>query len=162
FFEQFLVVPHLPGYRVFDDDFAYLFNSYYVAAGPRHARPQRGLITRPDVAGVSEYRAYVDAAVERLITTTDDAHLRAALRILATGRHHEQQHQELLLTDILHAFAQTPAAPAYDVDWRPPDCRQTPHGFAEVPDGIQTIGFSGGGYSFDNEGPAHRVFLEPL
>ena len=161
FFEQFLLVPHLPGYRVFDDEFAYLFNSYYVAAGPRHARPQRGLVTRPDAARVGEYRVYVDAAVERLISTADDAQLGKVLRILEIGGHHEQQHQELLLTDVLHAFAQNPTAPAYDVDWRPPNCRQTPHGFAEVPDGIQAIGFSGEGYSFDNEGPAHRVFLEP-
>ena len=82
FFEQFLLIQHLPGYRVFDDDFAYLFNSYYVAAGPRHARPQRGLITRPDAERVGEYRVYVDAAVERLISTADDAHLAEVLRIL--------------------------------------------------------------------------------
>src|SRR5215470_703489 len=137
FFEQFLLIQHLPGYRVFDDDFAYLFNSYYVAAGPRHARPQRGLITRPDAERVGEYRAYVDAAVERLISTADDAHLAEVLRILEIGRHHEQQHQELLFTDILHAFAQNPTAPTYDADSPPPTCRQASHGFAEVPDGIQ-------------------------
>ena len=162
FFEQFLLLPQLPSYRVFDADFAYLFNSYYVAAGPRYARPQRGLITRPDVTRVAEYRAYVDAAVERLILTASDAQLPEVLRILETGLHHEQQHQELLLTDILHAFAQNPTAPAYDADWRAPACEEPTHGFAEIPEGIHTIGFSGEGFSFDNEGPPHRVFLEPV
>ena len=73
FFEQFLLVPHLPGYRVFDEQFAFLFNSYYVAAGPRHARPRRGMLTRPDAAHVAAYRAHVDEAVERLLPTADDA-----------------------------------------------------------------------------------------
>jgi ergothioneine biosynthesis protein EgtB len=161
FFEQFLLVPQVPGYQVFDDEFGYFFNSYYVAIGPRHARPQRGLITRPDVARITDYRAYIDRAVERLLFTVDDAHLREVLRILEIGLHHEQQHQELLLTDILHVFAQNPTAPVYDPAWRPPDCARASHGFAEVPDGIQMIGFSGAGFCFDNEMPAHRVFLEP-
>src|SRR5215467_12421074 len=114
FFEQFLLLPHLPGYRVFDEDFAYLFNSYYVAAGPRHARPRRGMLTRPQLPRVAAYRAHVDEAVERLIAYADAAALSEVLRILEIGLHHEQQHQELLLTDILHAFAQNPLAPAYD------------------------------------------------
>src|SRR5262245_23500380 len=120
FFEQFLLVPHLPGYRVFDARYAYLFNSYYVAAGPRHARPKRGLLTRPDCEGVGAFRAHVDAAVEHLISSTDDAELDQITRILEIGLHHEQQHQELLLTDILHAFGQNPIAPAYQADWQAP------------------------------------------
>jgi ergothioneine biosynthesis protein EgtB len=162
FLEQFLLVPHCPGYRVFDAEFAYLFNSYYVAAGPRHARPQRGMITRPDVAQVAAYRAYVDAAVERLIANADDARLDEVLRIVEIGLHHEQQHQELLLTDILHVFAQNPVAPVYDAEWRPPQPPQSSRGFADVPSGLHTIGFAGEGYSFDNEGPAHQVFLRPV
>ena len=162
FFEQFLLVPQLPGYRVFDEAFGYLFNSYYVAAGPRHARPQRGMITRPNAAEVGVYRAHVDAAVERLISTADDARIEEVLRVLEIGLHHEQQHQELLLTDILHVFAQNPTAPAYDTDWRPPATRQSSRGFAELPAGLHTIGFSEKGYSFDNEGPAHQVFLGPV
>src|SRR5450432_2705532 len=114
FFEQFLLVPHLPDYQVFDPQFAYLFNSYYVAAGPRHARPQRGMLTRPDAAQVGAYRTHVDKAVERLLVTADEARLGQVLRILEIGMHHEQQHQELLLTDILHVFAQNPIAPTYD------------------------------------------------
>ena len=106
FFEQFLLVPHLPGYEVFDSRFGYLFNSYYVAAGPRHARPLRGLLTRPDCAAVAAYRQHVDQAVERLLASADPAGLPEVLRILEIGLHHEQQHQELILTDILHALAQ--------------------------------------------------------
>ena len=114
FLEQFLLRPCLPGYRVFDERFAYLFNSYYVAAGPRHARPQRGLITRPDCDDVTAFRSHVDEAVERLLATAGESDLAEVIRILEIGLHHEQQHQELLLTDILHAFAQNPAAPGYD------------------------------------------------
>ncbi len=163
FFEQFLLVPHLPGYQVFDADFAYLFNSYYVAAGPRHARPRRGLLTRPELGRVAAYRTHVDGAVEQLIAGADEAALPELLRILEIGLHHEQQHQELLLTDILHAFAQNPIAPAYDEDWRLPRPQpKSARGFVELPSGLHTIGFAGEGYSFDNEGPAHQVYLRPV
>jgi ergothioneine biosynthesis protein EgtB len=161
FFEQFLLVPNLAGYRVFDDKFAYLFNSYYVAAGPRHARPRRGMITRPDLGQIAAFRAHVDEAVERLLSSIDDAELGEVLRILEIGLHHEQQHQELILTDILHALAQNPIAPAYDAGWRPPT-RRPARDFVEVPKGLRTIGFEGEGYSFDNEGPAHQVYLRPV
>jgi ergothioneine biosynthesis protein EgtB len=160
FFEQFLLAQHLSGYRVFDERFAFLFNSYYVAAGPRHARPRRGLITRPDCAEVAAFRAHVDAAVERLIATADAASLPEVLRILEVGLHHEQQHQELLLTDILHAFAQNPTAPAYDESWHAPACSLAGE-FVELPSGLRTIGFTGEGYCFDNELPAHQTYLQP-
>ena len=120
FFEQFLLLPHLPGYRIFDKQFAYLFNSYYVAAGPRHARPQRGLITRPANSEVAVYRAHVDAAVVRLLEEADASQIAEVLRILEIGLNHEQQHQELLLTDILHAFSLNPIAPTYDAGRIPP------------------------------------------
>src|SRR5262245_18551341 len=162
FFEQFLLVPHLAGYRVFDDAFAYLFNSYYVAAGPRHARPQRGMITRPDSGRIAAFRAHVDAAAERLLASVDEARLAEVLRILVIGLHHEQQHQELLLTDILHVFAQNPIAPAYDTDWRMPATQPASSRFVDLPAGLHTIGFDGEGYSFDNEGPAHQDYLRPV
>jgi ergothioneine biosynthesis protein EgtB len=163
FFEQFLLLPHLPGYQVFDAEFAYLFNSYYVAAGPRHARPRRGMLTRPELGRVAAYRSYVDEAVEQLIACVDGAALPEVLRILEVGLHHEQQHQELLLTDILHAFAQNPTAPAYDEGWRLPQAQQkTARGFVEVAAGLHTIGHEGDGYSFDNESPAHQVYLRPV
>ena len=120
FFEQFLLRPYARGYRQFDERFAYLYNSYYVSAGPRAARPQRGLVTRPSAAEVAAYRAHVDAAVAELIETAAD--FVQLIPIIEIGLHHEQQHQELLLTDILHAFSQNETHPAYDPDW------QWPHG----------------------------------
>jgi ergothioneine biosynthesis protein EgtB len=161
FFEQFLLVPHLAGYRVFDEAFGYLFNSYYVAAGPRHARPRRGLLTRPEGTQVTAYRAHVDDAVDRLIANVTDCEFPAVARILEIGLNHEQQHQELILTDILHAFAQNPLAPCYDADWRAPHS-QSAAGYAPVPSGVQSIGFAGEGYCFDNEEPAHQVFIQPV
>jgi ergothioneine biosynthesis protein EgtB len=169
FFEQFLLVPRLPAYRVFDERFGYLFNSYYVAAGPRHARPRRGMITRPDCAEVADYRAHVDAAVERLLAEADAAELPEVLRILEIGLNHEQQHQELMLTDILHAFAQNPTAPAYDATWRAPPARasagvSSSDGSAvwsDLPAGMHTIGHGDDDYCFDNEQPAHQVYLQP-
>jgi ergothioneine biosynthesis protein EgtB len=162
FLEQFLLGPELPDARVFDENFGFLFNSYYVAAGPRHARPQRGLVTRPDCARIAAYRAHVDAEVERLVTTADEARIGELRRILEIGLHHEQQHQELMLTDILHAFAQNPLAPAYDPEWQAPASHKSRGGFAEVPPGLHSIGFAGEGYSFDNESPAHQVYLQPV
>ena len=162
FFEQFLLLPHLPGYRVFDRQFAYLFNSYYVAAGPRHARPHRGLLTRPANSEVANYRAHVDEAVVRLLTEAEEGRLAEVLRILEIGLHHEQQHQELILTDILHAFSLNPVAPAYDAGRIPPAPKKSAPGFADVPEGLHSIGFDGADYSFDNEGPAHQVYLRPV
>jgi ergothioneine biosynthesis protein EgtB len=159
FFEQFLLAPHLAGYRAFDESFAYLFNSYYVAAGSRHARPMRCLITRPDCATIAAYRAHVDAAVEGLIVDANDCELPAIVRVLEIGLHHEQQHQELILTDILHAFSANPGSPVYDPAW--PVSKIRSNGFAELPGGIHSIGFTGDGYCFDNEQPAHRIFLQP-
>jgi ergothioneine biosynthesis protein EgtB len=158
FFEEFLLKPHARFYRPFDERFAYLFNSYYIAAGPRHARPERGLITRPNAAEVSAYRAHVDRAVEHLLEHADTDTLAAIVPIIEIGLHHEQQHQELILTDILHAFAQNPTSPAYDADWRQPAGR-TGKGCVDLPAGIHSIGFTGDGFCFDNEQPAHQVLL---
>src|SRR5262249_61693995 len=129
--------------------FAYLFNSYYVAAGPRHARPKRGLVTRPDCERVAAFRAHVDAGVERLLADAGDAQLAGGVRILEIGLHHEQQHQELILTDILHAFAQNPDAPGYDADWRPPPASAASGGLVALPSGSHGIGFEDDGYCFD-------------
>jgi ergothioneine biosynthesis protein EgtB len=160
FFEQFLLLPHLGGYQVFDADFGYLFNSYYVAAGPRHARPRRGLLTRPSSAEVAAYRAHVDEAVERLLASAPDAALPEVLRIVEIGLNHEEQHQELILTDILHAFAQNPTRPAYDPLWRAGE-GVVAKGFVDLPRGVHSVGFAGDGFSFDNEHPAHEVYLAP-
>ena len=161
FFEQFLLRPHCPGYRPFDERFAYLFNSYYVAAGPRHARPMRGLITRPDAAEVAAYRRHVDAAVEALIASASDAALVDIASVVEIGRNHEQQHQELILTDILHAFAQNPSAPAYRADWTWPEVATASGGDCVI-EGVHTLGHAGREFAFDNEGPAHEVLLAPV
>lgn len=161
FFEQFLLLPHAPDYRVFDERFAFLFNSYYVAAGPRHERPKRGLVTRPGVAEVATYRAHVDQAVERLLTSCPADQLDDIVRIVDIGLSHEQQHQELLLTDILHAFSQNPTAPAYDAAWQAPAATRR-DGTIDLPEGIHTIGHQGSGCCFDNERPAHRTLVGPV
>src|SRR6516165_12394165 len=155
FFEQFLLRPFAQDYKPFDERFAYLFNSYYVAAGPRQARPQRGLITRPGAAEVTDYRAHVDAAVTTLICSAKDFATLAP--IVEIGLHHEQQHQELLLTDILHAFSFNEAHPAYDPDWQWPQLSRLSETdtWRNAPlAGIHTIGHSGAGFCFDNERPA--------
>ena len=162
FFEQFLLVPHVKPYKVFDERFPFLFNSYYVAAGPRHARPQRGLITRPNGEDVTAYRAHVDAAVEKLIEDVPAADAGRVFSILEIGLHHEQQHQELLVTDILHAFAQNPTNPVYDNGWQIPRHARGQGGFVAVPAGIHAIGHDGDGYCFDNETPRHETLLQDV
>jgi len=162
FFETFLLKPHDPAYAIFDERFPFLFNSYYVAAGPRHARPDRGLITRPSHDDVTAYRAYVDKAVGRLIETVPAAEAERVFEILEIGLHHEQQHQELLLTDILHAFAQNPTDPVYDAGWQPPRATLGPRGFVDVPAGIHKIGYDGEGYCFDNETPRHDELIADM
>jgi ergothioneine biosynthesis protein EgtB len=162
FFEQFLLIPHLPGYRPFDDQFLYLFNSYYVQAGPRHARPQRGMITRPSGEQVASYRRHVDAAVERLIDSVPAGELPGLWRLLEIGLNHEQQHQELILTDILHAFSLNPTDPVYDHTWQMPVCTRTEPGYVALTSAIHMIGHDGAGFCFDNEGPRHEVLLSPV
>jgi ergothioneine biosynthesis protein EgtB len=161
FFEQFLLKPQDADYREFDPRFAYLFNSYYVAAGPRHARPERGLVTRPNAEEVAAYRTHVDRAVLQLIEGSDAATLAAIAPVIEIGLNHEQQHQELLLTDILHAFAQNPTNPAYDPKWQAPRTHEG-HTFVQLTAGIHEIGHDGDGFCFDNEQPAHQVLLHDV
>jgi ergothioneine biosynthesis protein EgtB len=163
FFETFLLLPR--GVEPLDPHFGYLFNSYYEAVGPRHARPARGAISRPGAAEIATYRRRVDERVIHLLATTDDVDGVAA--VLRLGLAHEEQHQELLLTDILHAFSRSPLAPAYRDPPRPP---RVP---AVAPVPLAFVGFDGGlvdigapadptVFSFDNEHPRHRVWLRPF
>ena len=159
FFEQFLLREHLPGYAIYDERLHYLFNSYYVAAGPRQPRILRGLITRPTADEVAAYRAHVDRAVDALLSQASAGALEAILPVLEIGLYHEQQHQELLITDILHAFAQNPLGPAYDAAWRfPAPAGATGH--ADLARGITRVGHEGEGFSFDNESPCHEVLIQ--
>jgi ergothioneine biosynthesis protein EgtB len=160
FFEQFLLRPFAPAYRSFDERFGYLYNSYYVAAGPRQARPQRGMITRPTASEVTAYRAHVDNAVATLIESAND--FDPLIPIVEIGLNHEQQHQELLLTDILHAFSFNETHPAYDPQWQWPKSEATQTAGRTLIAGIHLIGHDGEGFSFDNEQPAHQVLLQPV
>ncbi|HVY15386.1 MAG TPA: ergothioneine biosynthesis protein EgtB [Rhodopila sp.] len=157
FFEQFVLTPHVPGYRVFDPDFAYLFNSYYEAVGPRHARPSRGLLTRPPADRVTAYRQHVDAAMTDALPSLSPE----VLAIVELGLHHEQQHQELLVTDILHAFSCNPLYPALLPGWTEPVVLPDPN-WVEIPGGLAEQGHAKAGFCFDNEQPVHRVWLEPF
>ncbi|HJS87357.1 MAG TPA: ergothioneine biosynthesis protein EgtB [Acetobacteraceae bacterium] len=158
FFEEFLLRPFLPDYRPFDPDFRYLFNSYYEAVGARHPRPSRGLLTRPSAERIGAYRAHVDDAMARLLR---DPPIPAG-PLIELGLQHEQQHQELLLTDMLHAFAQNPLSPAVLPGWRAPQGSPGPTRFMTLDGGLARIGHDGWGFCFDNETPGHSVFLEPF
>ncbi|MGP1357393.1 ergothioneine biosynthesis protein EgtB [Roseicyclus sp.] len=161
FFEEFILTPRDPGYRAPDARFAFLFNSYYVQAGPRHARDRRALVSRPEGQAVAEYRAHVDDALGRMLETgRDDAEEIAAL--VELGCHHEMQHQELLVTDLLHGFSFNPLLPAY----RDPEpmavTEEVPLSFTAHDGGLVEIGHDGDGFAYDCEGPRHRTWLDPF
>jgi ergothioneine biosynthesis protein EgtB len=159
FFETFVLRDHVPGYALFDANWPFLFNSYYDAEGDRHARPMRGMLTRPSLDQIRAYRAHVDAALADALPS-----LPAAARdLVELGCHHEAQHQELLLTDILHLFAQNPIEPVF----RAAPASGPLHGVAEASQwtdgvtGLVEIGHDGGGFAFDCEAPRHRALLHP-
>ena len=154
FFET-VILSQRPGYKIFDPAFAYLFNSYYESLGPRHPRPRRGLLTRPSLAEVMAYRAHVDAAMVEGCTIPS----LAAPIIL--GLNHEQQHQELILTDIKHAFFSNPLLPAY-AGRKPAASAARPQDGVSIPAGAFWIGHDGSSFCFDNELPRHQVLLRPF
>jgi ergothioneine biosynthesis protein EgtB len=153
--------PHSPGYRPYDERYARLFNSYYESLGPRHPRPQRGLLTRPSLAEVLAYRAAIDASMQAFIDGADADSAAAAAPWLELGLHHEQQHQELLLTDALALLALNPLAPALRAG-PPPAIAPAEAGWVAHPGGEVAIGHAGEGFAFDNETPHHRVALQPF
>lgn len=158
FFETFLLTPHLPGYRPFDPAYGYLFNSYYEAIGSRHPRPQRGMVTRPGVAGITAYRAHVDEAMARLLGDWDER----LTPLLDLGLAHEEQHQELILMDLLHLFSLNPLNPSYRPFRPAPEAMSAPGRWIGFDGGIREIGHDAGGFAFDNEGPRHAVLLQPF
>ncbi len=162
FFEQFLLTEHCPGYRPFHPDYAFLFNSYYVSAGPRHARHQRGLVTRPGADDITAYRRHVDAAMVRFFREASEDTLKTIAPLVEVGLNHEQQHQELMLTDILHAFAQNPIPPAYDPAWHCPSSVRSDEAWVTLNEGIHSIGHADETFHFDNEKPAHRALVGPV
>jgi len=159
FFEQFLLVPKVAGYRPFDERFTFLFNSYYESVGERHARPQRGLLTRPTVAEIYEYRNHVDQHMQRLLDARGGE---ADIAQIATlGFHHEQQHQELMFTDLKHVLSCNPLKPAYRArTTRNESPASLPLEYVEFPEGIHHVGTNDAAFFFDNESPRHRVYLQ--
>jgi ergothioneine biosynthesis protein EgtB len=162
FFEQFLLGEHCPGYRPFHPDYAFLFNSYYVSAGPRHARHRRGDLTRPSADEITAYRRHVDAAMVKFFQSADHDTLMRIAPLVEVGVNHEQQHQELMFTDILHAFAQNPILPAYDPLWQFPASTRKGEDWLTLNEGIHTIGHAEESFHFDNEKPAHRALVGPV
>ncbi len=166
FFETVVLREHVPGYRPFDERYAHLFNSYYEALGPRHPRPQRGMLTRPSLDDVHRYRAHVDAAMTAILDRGEPAVDPLAWSLVELGLHHEQQHQELMLTDVKHLLSLNPLQPAYAMSApatsgatrsNPPALR-----WLDFPGGITAIGHEGPGFAFDNETPRHEVLLRPF
>ncbi len=161
FFETFVLAVHDEAHRPHHPDYGRLFNSYYHGAGERHARPLRGSLTRPDIDEVRAYRAAVDASIAALIGRGSRDHAEA-LRVIEVGLHHEQQHQELMLTDIKHLFSQNPLEVRYRavLPVAPAASARTALEWIHRPEGLYETGHGGGSFSFDNERPRHRVFLE--
>ena len=157
FFEAFLLTRFLPGYQVFDERFEYCFNSYYESVGLRQPRPKRGLLTRPSADDVRAYRAFVDEALQRLL---EQPLVPEAAGLVELGINHEQQHQELLLTDILALFAAEPLKPAYR-EARPgvTTSEAPPLSFVSFDGGIFEVGHDGSGFAYDNEGPRHEELI---
>ncbi|HSH39325.1 MAG TPA: ergothioneine biosynthesis protein EgtB, partial [Chthoniobacterales bacterium] len=161
FFETFVLKVWMQRYRTEVPQYAYLFNSYYNAAGDMHRRDLRGLISRPTVAETYHYRASVDECLLKLLATVDDALLDDIEPVLVLGLNHEQQHQELLITDIKHVFAQNPLYPVFEpaVDEKRETAKVAPQRFVEFDEAMVLIGHEGDPFSYDNEGPQHRAFV---
>lgn len=158
FFETFVLRDHVAGYRLHDERFPFLFNSYYEAEGRRHARARRGMITRPTLDEVRDYRAAIDAALFAALPSLS----RDARALVELGCHHEQQHQELLVTDILHLFSENPFEPAlWPAPPKVPVAMPGQIGWIERPEQIVEIGHLGADFAFDCEGPRHRTLLAP-
>lgn len=160
FFEEFALQHFAEDYRFYDESWRYLFNSYYEAVGPRLARADRGLLTRPTVEQTFAYRAYVDEQMSRLLERREESD--ELWRLVTLGLHHEQQHQELLLTDIKHAFSRNPLRPAYLPPATAPGCESPALDFLEFEGGLVEIGHEGRGFCFDNELPRHRAWIAPF
>ncbi|HEX9530504.1 MAG TPA: ergothioneine biosynthesis protein EgtB, partial [Acidimicrobiales bacterium] len=172
FFETFLLEPSFPGYRAFDPEYGYLFNSYYEAIGSRHPRAERGLLSRPGIAEIAAYRRHVDEAMAALIESLPLDPVPPAAGLVELGLHHEQQHQELLLMDIKHVLSRNPLQPGYQCpadgprrDAQPsarPSRSNPSLGWLTHAGGLADVGAGAEGFAFDNERPRHVAHLEPF
>lgn len=162
FFETMVLEPQAAGYRVFNPHYAFLFNSYYESLGPRHPRPQRGLLTRPGAGEVMAYRDAVDGAMLDFIAHAGDIRFSQAEAAITLGLHHEEQHQELLLTDLLHLLSLNPMQPACLAAAPLPAAQaRLPMAWLDFPGGRVSIGHAGNDFAFDNETPRHETLLRP-
>ena len=161
FFETFILKKFIPGYRADIPEYAYLFNSYYNAAGDMHRRDLRGLISRPTVSEAQRYRASVDSHIDELLSNPEESLLDEIEPILVLGIHHEQQHQELLITDIKHVFAQNPLHPVFRDRNRDVAAKKRiiPIRFIDFEETVTAIGHDGNGFAYDNEGPQHQTLV---
>lgn len=160
FFEEFILRPRVGNYTSPDDRFAFLFNSYYVQAGPRHARDKRGLVSRPGGQAVRDYRAHVEDALSDLLASGRDD-LDDIATLVELGCHHEMQHQELLVTDLLHGLSHNPLLPVYRDPEPMPVTQEVPLRWTGHAGGLVEIGHDGAGFAYDCEGPRHQVFVAP-
>jgi len=160
FFETFLLKPSAPDYKPLDPRYAYLFNSYYNAAGDKYPRPQRGLVSRPTVEDVYRYRHYVDEHVLDLLECADEDALENVKSIVTLGLHHEQQHQELIVTDLKNMLSHNPLHPVYVERSAASHTHTAPMGWVDFSEGVYWIGHDGSGFAYDNEGKRHREFLD--
>lgn len=158
FFETFVLEPQLPGYRAFDPAYRVLYNSYYNAVGDKHPRPERGMLSRPGLDDILAYRRHVDAALLSFLEGTPFSSDAAAL--IELGLHHEQQHQELVVTDVKHLLSRNPLRPAFQKPWPLAAIEPRKRGWVAFPAGQYEVGHAGEGFAFDNEGPRHRVWLD--
>lgn len=161
FFEAFLLKPFLEGYREYHPQFGFLFNSYYEAIGERHPRPRRGLLSRPTVEQVYSYRAHVDAAMRELLESANEQTAERIEPLVELGLNHEQQHQELMLTDLKHILSLNSPRPVYTERECAASGAPQPLDWVEHRGGVVEIGFHGEGFSFDIEGPRHETLLQP-
>ena len=160
FFETFVVAKFLPNYRSLHPQYGFLFNSYYNAVGPFYSRPHRGLLSRPTVKELFHYRSDIDRLVSELIESADEQLLAELEPILTLGIHHEQQHQELMLTDIKNVFWHNPLRPVFRKRDPQPPSPVLPMEWQQFEEGLHCVGHDGVGFSYDNEGPRHRVFIQ--
>ena len=162
FFETFVLNKFDEGYSVYDERFPFCFNSYYEAEGERHPRPKRGLLTRPSNAEVRGYRQHVDDGLRKFLSRNDNDLVRRAAELIELGIHHEQQHQELMLTDVLSLFAKEPLRPAYQEIGELVPGKTADLEWVAFEGGVVEVGHSGEGFAYDNEGPRHEVLLRPF
>ncbi len=161
FFETFILGPEIPGYEPASPDANFLFNSYYNAIGERIARDRRGMLSRPSMEEVRRYRREIDRRMGNFLAEIDEENRRRVAPTVVLGLNHEQQHQELILTDIKHAFASNPLRPRYQSTVKGRESEATPLSWLDGAEGIVMVGQEGEEFAFDNESPRHRELLEP-